>query len=186
MTTRRAESKHTITALVEDRPGVLNRVVSMFRRRGFNIASLAVGQSEVAGLSRMTFVVEGDDGVVEQVTKNMHKLIDVIRVSDVSNRNIVSRELALMRVKANVQARSEIMQIVDIFRANIVDVAPESIIVEVTGDEDKVDSLHNLLRPFGIVEVMRTGMIAMNRGMSGNTVSEPQAGRSRPRADGSS
>ncbi len=186
MTTRGAESKHTITALVEDRPGVLNRVVSMFRRRGFNIASLAVGQSEVAGLSRMTFVVEGDDGVVEQVTKNMHKLIDVIRVSDVSNRNIVSRELALMRVKANVQARSEIMQIVDIFRANIVDVAPESIIVEVTGDEDKVDSLHNLLRPFGIVEVMRTGMIAMNRGMSGNTVSEPQAGRSRPRANGGS
>ena len=114
--------KHTITALVEDKPGVLNRVSSMFRRRGYNIASLAVGHSEIANLSRMTFVVEGDESTVEQVTKNLHKLVDVIKVSDVSFQNCVSRELALVRVRANVQTRSEIMQIVDIFRANIVDV----------------------------------------------------------------
>ena len=157
-------SKHTITALVQDRPGVLNRISSMFRRRGFNIASLAVGHSEEPDLSRMTFVVEGDDGVVEQVTKHLHKLIDVIKVSDISNENIVSRELALIRVRSNVQSRSEIMQIVDIFRANIVDVSPDSLVVEVTGDEDKVDSLHELLKTFGVLEVMRTGTIAINRG----------------------
>ena len=157
--------RRTITALVEDKPGVLNRVSSMFRRRGFNIASLAVGHSEIPNLSRMTFVVEGDDSVVEQVTKHLHKLIDVIKVSDMSEENVVSRELALVRVKANVQSRSEIMQIVDIFRANIVDVAPDSLIIEVTGDEDKIESLQNLLGSFGVMEVMRTGTIAMGRGM---------------------
>ena len=159
-----AAPKRTITALVEDKPGVLNRISSMFRRRGFNIASLAVGRSEIPGLSRMTFVVEGDDTVVEQVTKNLHKLIDVIKVSDVSELNVVSRELALVRVKSNVQTRSEIMQVVDIFRANIVDVATDSLIIEVTGDEDKVDSLEGLLANFGVMEVMRTGTIAMSRG----------------------
>jgi len=157
--------KRTISALVQDKPGVLNRVSSMFRRRGFNIASLAVGHSEVPNLSRMTFVVEGDDRVVEQVTKHLHKLIDVIKVSDISEDNVVSRELALIRVKSNVQNRSEIMQVVDIFRANIVDVAPESLIIEVTGDEDKIESLQDLLKNFGILEVMRTGTIAMNRGL---------------------
>ena len=157
--------KRTITALVQDKPGVLNRVSSMFRRRGFNIASLAVGPSEVPDLSRMTFVVEGDDRIVEQVTKHLHKLIDVIKVSDISEENVVSRELALIRVKSNVQTRSEIMQVVDIFRANIVDVAPESLIIEVTGDEDKIESLQDLLRSFGVMEVMRTGTIAMNRGL---------------------
>ena len=156
--------RRTITALVQDRPGVLNRVSSMFRRRGFNIASLAVGHSEEPDLSRMTFVVEGDDRVVEQVTKHLHKLIDVIRVSDISNQNIVSRELALIKVKSNVVSRSEIMQIVHIFRANIVDVAADSLVVEVSGDEDKIDSLHDLLKSFGVIEVMRTGTIAMNRG----------------------
>ncbi len=167
MTTNGKVPKRTITALVQDRPGVLNRVSSMFRRRGFNIASLAVGHSEEPDLSRMTFVVEGDDRVVEQVTKHLHKLIDVIKVSDISNQNIVSRELALIKVRSNVQSRSEIMQIVHIFRANIVDVAADSLIVEVSGDEEKVDSLHDLLKSFGVVEVMRTGTIAMNRGVDG-------------------
>ena len=161
----RAYPKHTITALVEDKPGVLNRVTSMFRRRGYNIVSLAVGASEVVGLSRMAFVVEGDDTIVEQVTKHMHKLVDVIKVQNISNENTVERELALIRVGAGPQARSEIMQIVDIFRAHIVDVASDSIIVEVTGNQAKVNSLENLLRPFGITEVMRTGTIAMNRGV---------------------
>ena len=167
MSTNGTASKHTITALVQDKPGVLNRVSSMFRRRGFNIASLAVGHSEVPDLSRMTFVVEGDDHIVELVTKNLYKLIDVIKVQDISDDNVVLRELALIRVGANVQTRSEIMQIVDIFRANIVDVADDSLIVEVSGDEDKIDSLHELLNSFGVIEVMRTGTIAMNRGAIG-------------------
>jgi acetolactate synthase-1/3 small subunit len=165
MTTNGTLPRRTITALVEDKPGVLARVSGMFRRRGFNIASLAVGHSEVPNMSRMTFVVEGDDRTVEQVTKHLHKLIDVVKVSDISEQNIVERELALIRVKTNPQTRSEVMQIVNIFRAGIVDVAVDSTIVEVTGNENKVNSLHKLLEPFGVVEVMRTGTIAMNRGL---------------------
>ncbi|PKB60703.1 MAG: acetolactate synthase small subunit [SAR202 cluster bacterium Ae2-Chloro-G1] len=158
--------KHTITALVEDQPGVLNRISSMFRRRGYNISSLAVGQSETDGLSRMTFVVEGDPETVEMVAKNLHKLVEVIKVVNISSDNTVSRELALVRVNADLTTRSEIMQIVDIFRAKIVDVSQGTLIVEVTGDENKVDSLVDLLRTFGIHEVMRTGTIAMSRGVS--------------------
>ena len=173
-----AMSRHTITALVQDRPGVLNRISSMFRRRGFNIASLAVGQSEEPDLSRMTFVIEGDDRIVEQMTKHLHKLIDVIKVSDISDQNIVSRELALIKVRANVQTRSEIVQIVGIFRAHIIDVAADSLIVEVSGDEDKVDSLQELLKGFGVVEVMRTGTIAMDRGAGG----APSQRRALPRS----
>ncbi|MBI4201355.1 MAG: acetolactate synthase small subunit [Chloroflexi bacterium] len=156
--------KHTLVALVRDEPGVLNRVSSMFRRRGFNITSLAVGQSEQPGLSRMTFVVDGDSAIVEQVTKQMNKLIDVIRVADISSEQVVAREMALIKVRAAAQTRSEIIQIVDIFRANIVDVAYDSLIIEVTGDEDKIESLLVLLRSFGVREVMRTGRVAMTRG----------------------
>ena len=156
---------HTITALVEDKPGVLNRITSMFRRRGYNIASLAVGPSEIPSLSRMTFVVEGDARTIEQVSKNLNKLIDVIKVVDVSDEYSVRRELALMRVRSNVQSRSEIMQIVDIFRAHIVDVAPDTLIIEVIGDEEKVDALIDLLNSFGVLEVMRTGTVAMSRGL---------------------
>ena len=165
MTTQNgAGTGHTITALVEDKPGVLNRITSMFRRRGYNIASLAVGHSEIPNQSRMTFVVEGDPGTVEQVAKNLNKLIDVLKVVNVSDEDSVRRELALIRVKSDVRTRSEIMQIVDIFRANIVDVAPGTLIVEVIGDEDKVDALIDLLRSFGVQEVMRTGTVAMRRG----------------------
>ena len=165
MTLKASHNKHTIMALVEDKPGVLNRISSMFRRRGFNISSLAVGQSEIENLSRMTFVVNGDDSIVEQVTKHLHKLIDVVKVSDMTEEHIVNRELVLIKVKANVQSRSEIMQIVDIFRANIIDVSPESLIIEVTGNEDKISSLLQLVDPFGILEIMRTGTIAMTRGL---------------------
>ena len=164
MTTR--TEKHTITALVEAQPGVLNRISSMFRRRGYNISSLAVGQSETEGLSRMTFVVEGDPETVEMVAKNLHTLVEVIKVVNISSDNTVSRELALVRVNADVTTRSEIMQIVDIFRAKIVDVSQGTLIVEVTGDENKVDSLVDLLRTFGVHEVMRTGTIAMSRGVA--------------------
>jgi acetolactate synthase-1/3 small subunit len=153
-------------ALVEDKPGVLNRVASLFRRRGFNIESLAVGSSEIPGFSRMTIVVGGSSAEVEQVRKQLDKLVNVVKVSDITEEEIVTRELALIKVKATSSTRSEIIQIVDIFRANIIDVAPSSLIVEVTGDEDKVNSLLRLLRNFGIKEVARTGRIALTRGAS--------------------
>ena len=156
--------KYTMSVLVEDKAGVLNRVASLFRRRGFNIQSLAVGGSEQPGLSRMTIVVAADPAQVEQVRKQMEKLINVVRVSDITNEEIVARELTLVKVAAAASVRSEIIQIVDIFRANIVDVAADSVMVEVTGDEEKVNSLLELLRPFGVREVVRTGRIALPRG----------------------
>jgi acetolactate synthase-1/3 small subunit len=157
--------QHTVVALVYDRPGVLNRVVSMVRRRAFNISSLAVGHSETPGLSRMTFVVEGDDTMLAQVTKQLQKLVDVVKVSDSSLENSIYRELSLVRVSASAVTRSEIIQIVGIFRANIVDVAHDALIIEVTGDEDKLDSLVTLLKPFGVLEIMRSGRLAMVRGV---------------------
>ncbi len=161
-----ATTKHTLVALVEDKPGVLNRMASLFRRRGFNIESIAVGHSEIPHLSRMTIVVDGTTTMVEQVRKQLDKVIDVVRVSDITSDNLIARELALIKVKATSSTRNEIMQIVDIFRANIVDVGSDSVTVEVTGDKEKVDSLFNLLRGFGIKELTRTGRIAMPRGVS--------------------
>lgn len=163
--------KHTIVALVEDKPGVLTRMASLFRRRGFNIESIAVGHSELPHLSRMTFVVNGSATMVEQVRKQLDKVVDVVKAVDITDDNITARELALIKVKATSATRSEIIEIVDIFRANIVDVAADSLIIEITGDEDKVDSLLKLLRGFGIREIARTGRIAMMRGSTG----QPQA-----------
>ncbi|MDP2932343.1 MAG: acetolactate synthase small subunit [Chloroflexota bacterium] len=160
-------TKHTLVALVEDKPGVLNRVASLFRRRGFNIDSIAVGHSEQAHLSRMTIVVNGGDMMVEQVRKQLDKVPFVIKVSDITAENIVARELALIKIKTTSATRSEIIHIVDIFRANIVDVASDSVTIEVTGDEDKIDSLYSLVRGFGIKEAARTGRIAMVRGNLG-------------------
>ncbi len=165
-----AATKHILVALVADRPGVLNRMASLFRRRGFNIESIAVGHSELPHLSRMTIVVGGTTTMVEQVRKQLDKVIDVIKVSDITGAGTITRELALIKVKATPATRSELMQVVDIFRANIVDVASDSVTVEVTGDERKIDSLYNLLRGFGIKEVTRTGRIAMTRGSAGSLV----------------
>jgi acetolactate synthase-1/3 small subunit len=162
-----ATTKHTLVALVEDKPGVLNRMASLFRRRSFNIESIAVGHSELPHLSRMTIVVNGSATMVEQVRKQLDKVIDVVKVSDITEGDMVARELALIKVKATSATRSEIMQIVDIFRANIVDVASDSVTIEVTGDEEKINSLFNLLRGFGIREIARTGRIAMTRGSRG-------------------
>ena len=159
-----ATTRHTIVALVEDKPGVLNRMASIFRRRGFNIDSIAVGHTEVPHLSRMTIVVNGSAPTVEQVRKQLDKAIDVVKVADITADNITARELALIKVKATSGTRSEIIEIVDIFRANIVDVSSDSLTVEITGDEDKVDSLLSLLKGFGIKEISRTGRIAMVRG----------------------
>ena len=159
-----ATTKHTIVALVEDRPGVLTRMASLFRRRGFNIESIAVGHSELPHLSRMTIVVNGSANTLEQVRKQLSKVVDVVKVVDVTEDNITVRELALIKVRATSTTRSEIIEIADIFRASIVDVASDSLTIEITGDEDKVDSLLNLLRSFGIREIARTGRIAMLRG----------------------
>jgi acetolactate synthase-1/3 small subunit len=156
--------QHTIVALVEDRPGVLTRVASLFRRRGYNIASLAVGKSERPGLSRMTFVVTGNEDTVSQVTKQLDKLIEVVRVSNISSEEIVVRELALVKVNSNHETRGEIVQIVNLFRASIVDVGSQSMVIEVTGEEDKINALYGLLEPFGILEMLRTGRVAMVRG----------------------
>jgi acetolactate synthase-1/3 small subunit len=156
--------KHTLAILVENKPGVLTRVAGLFSRRGFNIESLAVGVTENADTSRITIVVSGDDHVLEQVEKQLNKLIDVIRVSDIPPDESVSRELALIKVGVDSTTRAEVMQIVDVFRAKIVDVGIKSLVIEVTGDESKINAMEQLLRHFGIKEMVRTGKIAMNRG----------------------
>lgn len=157
--------KQTLIALVEDKPGVLNRIASLFRRRNFNIQSLSVGHSEMPGVSRMTIVTDEYENLRRNVVKqNLTKLINVIDVEDVTETPCVVRETALIKVNANANTRAEIMNITEIYRARIVDVATESIIVEITGDLDKVDSMADLLKPFGILEMARTGTLAMARG----------------------
>jgi acetolactate synthase-1/3 small subunit len=164
--------QHTIIALVQDRPGVLTRVAGLFRRRGFNIASLAVGASEQKGLSRLTFVVTGDQYTVEQATRHLEKLIDVVKVSNISEEDVVARELALIKVRTTPTNRSEILEIINLFRAKVVDVGTLSLVVETTGEEEKIDALYDLLRPFGILELMRTGRVAMVRGKTGGRISD--------------
>ncbi|RLD18931.1 MAG: acetolactate synthase small subunit [Caldiserica bacterium] len=156
--------RHTISVLVENRPGVLAKIAGLFSARGFNIDSLAVGETEVSDVSRMTIVVRGDDRVLEQVEKQLNKLPDVIKVSDFVGKEYVERDLVLIRVDANKSTRSEIIEIVDIFRAKIVDVARDSLIIEMTGDEEKIQALIKLLKVYGIREMVRTGIVAMARG----------------------
>lgn len=174
-----ATTKHTLVAIVEDKPGVLNRMASLFRRRGFNIESIAVGHSELPHLSRVTIIVNGSNAMVEQVRKQLDKLVDVVRVTDITGDNITIRELALIKVRATSATRSEIIEIVDIFRANIVDVASDTLTIEITGDEDKVDSMLKLLRGFGVREIARTGRIAMVRGSLRPMTSEDKSVKSR-------
>jgi len=154
---------HTIIALVEDRPGVLNRMVSKWRQRSFNIESLAVGHSEVAGLSRMTFVVDANANA-EQVVKQVDKLIDVVDIRDVSHEDIVAREMAIIKVKSSRETRGQIIDIAEVFKAEVLDVSPDSLILEATGEEIKIDSLVNLLKDYEIIELVRTGKVAMLRG----------------------
>jgi acetolactate synthase I/III small subunit len=156
--------KHALSVLVENKPGVLTRVAGLFARRGFNIDSLVVAETENPAVSRMTITVDEQDHPVEQVTKQLHKLINVIKITDLDPAGSVERELLLTKVKADAQSRAAIMQIVEIFRAKIVDVSPEVLIIEMTGTRDKVSALMELLHPFGVVELMRTGRIAMSRG----------------------
>ncbi|KGK97747.1 acetolactate synthase [Methanococcoides methylutens] len=156
--------KHTLAVLVENKYGVLTRVAGLFSRRGFNIDSLAVGITEDPTISRMTIVVRGDEHVLEQVTKQLNKLIEVIRVTDLGADESVERELALIKVNTDASNRAEIIQIVDIFRARIIDVASKSVTVEVTGDSNKIKAIQTLLKPFGIKEMARTGKVALTRG----------------------
>jgi len=174
--------KQTLVALVEDKPGVLNRVASLFRRRNFNIESLTVGHSHMPGVSRMTIVTDEAENLRRNVVKqNLMKLVNVIEVDDVTNKPCVFRETALIKVLADATKRAEIMDITEIYRARIVDVAVESLIVEITGDTDKIDSLADLLSPFGILEMARTGRLAMTRGVISvqSNVSSPNGGRPR-------
>jgi acetolactate synthase I/III small subunit len=158
--------QHTLVALVEDKPGVLNRVSSLFRRRAFNIESLTVGHTAEPGISRMTIVVDSDDLSVERLTAYLYKLVNVIQVHDLTEQPAVSRDLAMIKVNATPETRTHIMQTVDVFRARIVDVTNNSFIIEVTGDEAKIEGLVEVLRPLGIIEMVRTGVVAMARGSS--------------------
>ncbi|MFH1715327.1 MAG: acetolactate synthase small subunit [Elusimicrobiota bacterium] len=156
--------KHTISVLVENNFGVLARIAGLFSARGFNINSLAVGETHDPSMSRMTIVVNGDEDILEQVIKQLNKLIDVIKVIDFRDDDCVQRDLVLIKVDAKNENRAELFQIVDIFRAKIVDVSPASLIIEMTGKEEKIDALITLLSPFGIKETVRTGVAAMSRG----------------------
>ena len=159
---------------MENTPGILARVAGLFSRRGFNIDSLAVGRSEDSAISRMTIVVEGDESIIEQVSKQLHKLVDVIKIVDVTKDDFVDRELVMIKVNAEANYRSEIMQLVDIFRARIVDVGPKTLTIEVTGYGSKINAFESSLRPFGILEMVRTGKVAMLRGFKSTTVTEHQ------------
>lgn len=157
-------TKHTISVLVNDQPGVLQRVSGLFGRRGFNIESITVGETEEKGVSRMVIVTTGDDKTMEQVEKQLYKIIDVIKVVDLSANPMVARELALIKVQAEPSLRPEIVSIVETFRASVVDIGPASMMVQVVGDTEKIDAMVEVLRPYRIRELSRTGATAMVRG----------------------
>ncbi len=156
--------RHTISVLVENKFGVLARIATLFAARGFNIDSLAVGETEDPGISRMTIIVKGDERILEQVEKQLNKLIDVIKVYDYKNTPHIETDISLIKVGANESTKPQIMQIADNFKATVVDTAEDTVIIEVTGEEQKINDAINMLRPFGIKEMCRTGIIAMARG----------------------
>ncbi|PYQ93246.1 MAG: acetolactate synthase small subunit [Acidobacteria bacterium] len=156
---------HTFAVYVDNKPGVLNRVASLFRRRAFNIESLTVGHTETPGVSRMTVVVDTDEYGARRLEAHLYKLVPVRRVDDITNTPSIARDLALVKVAATGEARTHVMQLVDVYRARIVDVGPESLVVETTGTEDKIDSLVEVLRPYGVIELVRTGRVSMIRGI---------------------
>jgi acetolactate synthase-1/3 small subunit len=160
----------TMVLYVEDKPGVLNRIASLFRRRAFNIESLTVGHTDMPGVSRMTIVMDVDDETALRVEANLYKLVNVLRVENVTHMPSVARDLALIKVKANIENRAEVLQVCDVFRARVVDVAAEALIVEITGLEEKINGLIDVLKPFGILEMVRTGRVCMTRGSDIPTV----------------
>ncbi len=162
--------RHIFVAYVEDVPGVLNRVASLFRRRGYNIESLTVGKSGELGVSRMTIVLEADDTTARLMEANLYKLVNVLRVDDVTYANAIVRNLALIKVAVNAEMRPQVMQVADVFRARVVDVSTEALVFEITGTDDKITGLIGVLEPFGILEMVRTGVVAMGRGAAAATV----------------
>lgn len=171
---------HTLVVLVEDHPGVLNRVVSLLRRRNFNIDSITVGHSEQPGISRMTIVVPGEDEAIEQAGKQLYKLMEVLKVTDVTDQNVVAHELALIKVATKPHQRTEVLQIAQVYDAKVVDASPTSLVLEVVGSVTKVNAVLTMVRPYGIRELVRTGSVAMTRG--GGTISpkdEPRNGHRR-------
>jgi acetolactate synthase-1/3 small subunit len=159
--------KHTISILVENKFGALNRIVGLFSARGYNIDSISVGTSEDDSVARVTIVSKGDDDVIEQIIKQLNKLIDVTKVVDLTYDSFVERELVLVKVAANRNSRSELMQISEIFRSKVIDISPRSITIEATGSEQKVDAMIKMLEPFGIKEIARTGRVALKREFEG-------------------
>ncbi|MBB5348863.1 acetolactate synthase small subunit [Desulfoprunum benzoelyticum] len=155
--------KHTLSVLLQNKPGVLSRVTGLFSGRGFNIESLCVAETLDPGISCLTLVTRGDNSIIEQITKQLHKLIDVIKVTDISEKEYVEREMVLIRIKAESQTRAEVLRVIDIFRGKVVDVSSRSYAVEVTGSASKIQALIDLLKPIGIKEIVRTGTIAMAR-----------------------
>lgn len=167
------EESHIIAAIVEHKPGVLYSVSNMFRRRGFNIESITVGPTEQGDLARMTIMVNGDEAVVEQVIKQMRKLIDVVKVRKLDPASVVTRELALVKIHTlDARARSDIINYANIFRAHVVDVSPETIMAEITGDSDKINAFLDLMKPFGLEEMTRTGITALSRGTKSVRIEE--------------
>ena len=156
--------RHVLSALVQNQPGVLAHISGMLASRGFNIDSLAVGETEDANLARMTFVVHGDDAELEQVRKQLDKIVSVVKVQDISSEDYVERDLMLIKVKAAPQQRMEIVLLVEMFRGRVVDISPENLLIEISGQERKIEAFIDLLRPHGIVELARTGRIALVRG----------------------
>ncbi|WP_100065538.1 acetolactate synthase small subunit [Miniphocaeibacter massiliensis] len=156
--------EHTISVIVENKSGVLTRVSGLFSRRGYNIESLAVGETDVPGISRMTIVVNGDERIIEQVEKQLYKLIDVIKVIHLTDEEFVERELVLIKLSVSKSTRTEILQVVDIFRAKVIDMNVSSFVIEATGTTSKISALEKALRPYGIREIVRTGMVALSRG----------------------
>lgn len=165
---------HTFAVYVDNKPGVLNRVSSLFRRRAFNIESLTVGHTETAGISRMTVVVDTDEYGARRLEAHLYKLVPVRRVDNITIAPSIARDLALIKVAATGEARTHVMQLVDVYRARIVDVSPESLVIETTGTEDKIDSLLEVLRPYGVIEMVRTGRVAMARGTAPATRIAPR------------
>ncbi len=169
-----ATSRHTLSVLVEDKPGVLARVAALFSRRGFNIESLAVGPTEHSSVSRMTIVVAVEDQPLEQVTKQLNKLINVLKIVELDQASSVQRELLLVKVKADLTTRSHVLETVQLFRAKVVDVASDAVTVEATGTTDKLAALIRVLEPFGIRELVQSGMVAVARGSRSMTGAEPR------------
>jgi acetolactate synthase-1/3 small subunit len=174
MSNSNTSTMRTFVAYVEDRPGVLNRIASLFRRRNYNIVSLNVGRTHEPGISRMTFRVEADDDMALRIEANLYKMVNVLSIEDITQKPSVARDLVLIKVTVGPERRAEVLQLCEVFRARAVDVGPDTLIVETTGTQDKIDGLVAILSPFGIAEMVQTGTVAMTRGPKGEAATAVQ------------